>query len=256
MQLVYLRSMSTLPAPVGFFTRKIKNMKLSKILFVVTSHSELGNTGKKTGIWIEEFAAPYYHFLDAGKEIVIASPKGGQAPIDPKSNEPSNQTPATVRYYKDSETMKRIANTVKISSVSEKDFDTVFYPGGHGPMWDLPDDQDSIKLLESFNRAGKVMTLMCHSPVALKNVKGLDGDWLIRGRRITAFTNGEESDAVLDHVVPFLLEDMLRSRGADYIKEESWLPFVTRSGKLITGQNPASSVLAATTVMEVFERMK
>jgi putative intracellular protease/amidase len=123
-------------------------------------------------------------------------------------------------------------------------------------MWDLPDDQDSIKLLERFNRAGKVMTLMCHSPVALKTVKGLDGDWLIRGRRITAFTNGEESDAVLDHVVPFLLEDMLRSRGADYIKEESWLPFVTRSGKLITGQNPASSVLAATTVMELFDRMK
>jgi putative intracellular protease/amidase len=231
-------------------------MEFKKILFVVTSHGEMGNTGRKTGIWIEEFAAPYYTFLDAGKEIVIASPKGGQAPIDPKSNEPENKTEATVRYYNDPETIKRLSNTVKISSVSEKDFDTVFYPGGHGPMWDLPDDQDSIKLIESFNRAGKVMTLMCHSPVALKNVKGLDGDWLIRGRRITAFTNGEESDAVLDHIVPFLLEDMLRGRGADYEKGENWLPFVVRDGKLITGQNPASSVLAATTVIELFKRMK
>jgi putative intracellular protease/amidase len=231
-------------------------MDFKKILFVVTSHGEMGNTGRKTGIWIEEFAAPYYTFLDAGKEIVIASPKGGQAPIDPKSNEPENRTDATVRYYNDPETIKRLSNTVKISSVSEKDFDTVFYPGGHGPMWDLPDNEDSIRLLESFNRAGKVMTLMCHSPVGLKNVKGLDGDWLIRGKRVTAFTNGEESDAVLDKIVPFLLEDMLRSRGANYEKGENWLPFVVRDGKLITGQNPASSVLAAITVIELFKRMK
>jgi putative intracellular protease/amidase len=231
-------------------------MEFKKILFVVTSHDQLGISGKKTGIWIEEFAAPYFYFLDAGKEITIASPKGGQAPIDPKSNEPENQTPATVRYYNDPETIRRLSNTVKLSSVSEKDYDTVFYPGGHGPMWDLPDDEDSIRLLESFNRAGKVMTLMCHSPVALKNVKGLDGDWLIRGRRVTAFTNGEESEAVLDKIVPFLLEDMLRSRGANYQKGENWLPFVTREGRLITGQNPASSVLAAQTVMDLFERMK
>ena len=230
-------------------------MELKKILFVVTSHGEMGNTGRKTGIWIEEFAAPYYAFKDAGKEIVIASPKGGQAPIDPKSNEPENRTEATIRYYNDPETIKRLSNTVKISSVSEKDFDTVFYPGGHGPMWDLPDNEDSINLIESFNRAGKVMTLMCHSPVALKNVKGLDGDWLIRGRRVTAFTNGEESEAMLDKIVPFLLEDMLRGRGANYIKGENWLPFVVRDGKLITGQNPASSVLAAATVMELFKRM-
>ena len=231
-------------------------MKLQKILMVVTSHSELGNSGRKTGIWIEEFAAPYFTFLDAGKDITIASPKGGPAPIDPKSNEPENQTPATVRYYNDPETIKRLANTVKISSVNEKDFDTVFYPGGHGPMWDLPDNQDSINLLESFNRAGKIMTLMCHSPVALKNVKGLDGDWLIRDRMITAFTNGEESDAVLDHIVPFLLEDMLRSRGSKYVKGENWLPFVVRDKRLITGQNPASSVLAAQTVIDLFERIK
>ena len=178
-------------------------MEFSKVLFVVTSHGEMGNTGRKTGIWIEEFAAPYYHFLDNGKEIIIASPKGGQVPIDPKSNAPENRTEATVRYYNDPETIKRLSNTVKISSVSEKDFDTVFYPGGHGPMWDLPDDADSIALLESFNRAGKVMTLMCHSPVALKNVKGIDGDWLIRGKRVTAFTNGEETQAELDKIVPF-----------------------------------------------------
>lgn len=231
-------------------------MELKKILFVLTSHDQMGNTGRKTGIWIEEFAAPYYTFLDAGKEIVIASPKGGQTPIDPKSNEPENRTEATVRYYNDPETIKRLANTVKISSVSEKDFDTVFYPGGHGPMWDLADDEDSIKLLESFNRAGKVMTLMCHSPAALKNVKGLDGDWLVRGRRVSTFTNGEESNAELDKIVPFLLEDMLRMRGADYQKGENWLPFVVRDGKLITGQNPASSVLAATTVIELFKWMK
>lgn len=231
-------------------------MELKKILIVLTSHGEMGNTGRKTGIWIEEFAAPYYTFLDAGKEIVIASPKGGQVPIDPKSNEPENRTEATVRYYNDPATIKLLANTVKISSVSEKDFDTVFYPGGHGPMWDLADNEDSIHLIESFNRAGKVMTLMCHSPAALKNVKGLDGDWLIRGRRVTAFTNGEESGVELDKIVPFLLEDMLRMRGANYQKGENWLPFVVRDGKLITGQNPASSVLAATTVIELFNRMK
>ena len=231
-------------------------MEFSKILFVVTSHDQLGNTGRKTGIWIEEFAAPYFYFLDAGKKITIASPKGGQAPIDPKSNEPENQTPATVRYYKDPETIKRLANTVKIADVSEKDFDTVFYPGGHGPMWDLPDDKDSIKLLESFVKADKVLTLMCHSPVALVNVRGVDGDWLIRGKRVTAFTNGEESDAGLTWVVPKPVEDQLRDRNANYMKGENWLPFVVRDGKLITGQNPASSVLAAQTVLQVFERMK
>jgi putative intracellular protease/amidase len=230
-------------------------MEFNKVLFVVTSHGEMGNTGRKTGIWIEEFAAPYYYFLDSGKEIVIASPKGGQAPIDPKSNEPENRTEATIRYFNDPETMRRLSNTVPISEVNEKDFDTVFYPGGHGPMWDLPDNEDSIHLLESFNRAGKVMTLMCHSPVALKNVKDVNGEYLVRGKRVTAFTNGEETTAQLDKVVPFLVEDMLRSRGANYQQGEDWSPFVTRDGRLITGQNPASSILAAETVMEVFKRM-
>src|SRR3954470_21035162 len=173
-------------------------MEFNKVLFVVTSHGEMGNTGRKTGIWIEEFAAPYYYFLDNGKEITIASPKGGQAPIDPKSNEPENRTEATIRYFNDPETIRRLSNTLKISDVDEKDFDTVFYPGGHGPMWDLPDNKDSINLLESFNRAGKVMTLMCHSPVALKNVKDVNGDYLVRGKRVTAFTNGEETQAGLE----------------------------------------------------------
>lgn len=230
-------------------------MEFNKVLFVVTSHDQMGNTDRKTGIWIEEFAAPYYYFLDNGKEITIASPKGGQVPIDPKSNEPENRTEATVRYYNDPETIRRLSNTKKISEVNERDFDTVFYPGGHGPMWDLPDNEDSIKLLESFNRAGKVMTLMCHAPAALINVKDKNGDLLIRGKRVTAFTNGEEKAVQLDKIVPFLLEDKLRSKGANYQKGEDWAPFVTRDGRLITGQNPASSVLAAETVMEVFKRM-
>jgi putative intracellular protease/amidase len=229
-------------------------MKIDKILFVVTSHAELGDTGKKTGLWIEEFAAPYYKFLDLGKEIVIASPKGGQAPIDPKSDLPENRTEATKRYYNDKETQDKLSNTVLLSTVSESDFDTIFYPGGHGPMWDLPDDQASIKLIESFYNNGKFVTLVCHAPVALKNVKTPDGEWLIKGKRVAAFTNTEEEAVQLTHVVPFLLEDMLKERGANFQKGEDWIPFVTREGRLITGQNPASSLLAADTLLHVAER--
>jgi putative intracellular protease/amidase len=230
-------------------------MKINKILFVVTSHDELGNTGKKTGLWIEEFAAPYYKFHDLGKDIVIASPKGGQAPIDPKSDLPENKTEATKRYYSDKETQDKLSNTVALSTVSESDFDAIFYPGGHGPMWDLPDDQDSIKLIESFYNNGKPVTLVCHAPVALKNVKTPDGEWLIKGKRVAAFTNTEEEAVQLTHVVPFLLEDMLKERGANFQKGEDWLPFVTREGHLITGQNPASSVLAADTLLDYSERL-
>jgi putative intracellular protease/amidase len=230
-------------------------MKIEKILFVVTSHDELGNTGKKTGLWIEEFAAPYYKFHDLGKEIVIASPKGGQAPIDPKSDLPENKTVATKRYYSDKETQDKLSNTVLLSTVSESDFDTIFYPGGHGPMWDLPDDKDSIRLIESFYNNGKPVTLVCHAPVALKNVKTPDGEWLIKGKRVTAFANTEEETAQLTHVVPFLLEDMLKERGANFEKGEDWKPFVTRDGLLITGQNPATSVLAADTLLEYSERL-
>jgi putative intracellular protease/amidase len=228
-------------------------MDFKKVLFVVTSHDQLGNTGKKTGLWIEEFAAPYYTFLDAGKQITIASPKGGQTPIDPKSDEVGFKTAMTRRYYDDPLTVGRLATTIPLSAVSEKDFDTVFYPGGHGPMWDLPDNPDSIRLLEAFAKANKPMTLVCHAPVALKNVKAPDGEWLVKDKRVTAFTNGEEADAKLTKVVPFLLEDMLRSRGANFEKGEDWIPFVVREKRLITGQNPASSVLAAVTLMEVFK---
>jgi putative intracellular protease/amidase len=230
-------------------------MKIEKILFVVTSHDELGNTGKKTGLWIEEFAAPYYKLHDLGKEIVIASPKGGQAPIDPKSDLPENKTEATKRYYSDKETQDRLSNTVLLSSVSEADFDAIFYPGGHGPMWDLPDNKNSISLIESFYNNGKPVTLVCHAPVALKNVKTPDGEWLIKGKRVAAFTNSEEEAVQLTNVVPFLLEDMLKERGANYQKGEDWLPFVTREGLLITGQNPASSVLAVDTLIDYTERL-
>jgi len=230
-------------------------MKIDKILFVVTSHDALGDTGKKTGLWIEEFAAPYYKFHDLGKEIVIASPKGGQAPIDPKSDLPENKTPATKRYYSDKETQEKLSNTVPLSTVSESDFDMIFYPGGHGPMWDLPDDQDSIKLIESFYNHGKPVALVCHAPVALKNVRTPDGEWLIKGKRVTAFANTEEETAQLTHVVPFLLEDMLKERGSIFEKGEDWKPFVTRDGLLITGQNPASSVLAVDTILDYTERL-
>jgi putative intracellular protease/amidase len=230
-------------------------MNINKILFVVTSHDELGNTGKKTGLWIEEFAAPYYKFRDLGKEVVIASPKGGQAPIDPKSDLPENKTEATKRYYSDKETQDKLSNTLLLSSVSEGDFDAVYYPGGHGPMWDLPDNKDSIRLIESFYNNGKPVTLVCHAPVALKNVKTPDGEWLIKGKRVSAFTNTEEEAVELTHVVPFLLEDMLKERGANFQKGEDWRPFVTREGLLITGQNPASSILAADTLLDYAERL-
>ncbi|MDB5155210.1 MAG: putative intracellular protease/amidase [Mucilaginibacter sp.] len=230
-------------------------MKIEKILFVVTSHAELGNTGKKTGLWIEEFAAPYYKFRDLGKQIVVASPKGGQAPIDPKSDLPENRTEATIRYYNDKETQDVLSNTVKLSTVSANDFDTVFYPGGHGPMWDLADDKDSAKLIEDFYNNGKPVTLVCHAPVALKNARLPNGLWLIEGKRVTAFTNTEEETAQLTHVVPFSLEDMLKERGANFQVGEDWKPFVTRDGLLITGQNPATSVLAADTLLDYAERL-
>jgi putative intracellular protease/amidase len=230
-------------------------MKINKILFVVTSHAELGDTGKKTGLWIEEFAAPYYKFRDLGKQLVVASPKGGQAPIDPKSDLPENKTEATIRYYNDKETQDVLSNTVKLSTVSADDFDTIFYPGGHGPMWDLADDKDSVKLIESFYNNGKVVTLVCHAPVALKNARRPNGLWLIEGKRVAAFTNTEEETAQLTHVVPFSLEDMLKQRGANFQKGEDWKPFVVREDLLITGQNPASSVLAADTLLDYTSRL-
>jgi putative intracellular protease/amidase len=216
-----------------------------KILMVLTSHDELGNTGKKTGFWIEEFAAPYYAFIDAGVEVILATPQGGPAPIDPTSTLADFQTAATDRYDSDAVAQAKIATTVKLSSLNEADFDGVFYPGGHGPLWDLTDNTDSITLIESFLKAGKAVATVCHASAALLNVKQPSGEFAIKGKAITGFTNSEEEAVQLTEVVPFLLEDELIKRGGDYQKAQDWDVFVVQDGLLITGQNPASSALAA-----------
>ena len=216
-----------------------------KILMVLTSHDELGNTGKKTGFWVEEFAAPYYAFIDAGVEVTLATPKGGQAPIDPTSTLEDFQTSATERYDGDDVAQAKIANTVQLSSLSEGDFDGVFYPGGHGPLWDLTDNKDSITLIESFLKAGKAVATVCHASAALLNVKQASGDFAIKGKAVTGFTNSEEEAVQLTAVVPFLLEDELIKRGGEYQKAQDWHAFVVQDGLIITGQNPASSALAA-----------
>jgi putative intracellular protease/amidase len=221
------------------------NPKPEKILFVVTSHDQLGSTGKKTGLWIEEFAAPYYFLTSQGATITIASPKGGQAPIDPKSDEPSFQTEATKKYFADTATQNKLAHTVLLSKVNQKDYDAVYYPGGHGPMWDLSEDKNSARLIESFIKNNKPVALVCHAPAALKNVKAADGQPYIKGKKVSAFTDTEEAAVQLDKVVPFLLEDMLKSKGADYQQGEDWHPFAVRDGLLFTGQNPQSSLLVA-----------
>ncbi|HVI91764.1 MAG TPA: type 1 glutamine amidotransferase domain-containing protein [Dongiaceae bacterium] len=212
-----------------------------KILMVLTSHDQLGNTGRKTGFWLEELAAPYYVFKDAGHEIVLASPKGGQPPLDPKSNEPDFQTDLTHRFEADAAAKSQLAATLKLESVSAKDFDTVFYPGGHGPMWDLAEDQNSIKLLEAFVAAGKPVALVCHAPGALRHVKTAAGKPLVQGKKVTGFTNTEEEAVGLTKVVPFLVEDELKAKGGIYSKAGDWQPYVLTDGLLITGQNPASS---------------
>ena len=216
-----------------------------KILMVLTSHDELGNTGKKTGFWVEEFAAPYYAFIDAGVEVTLATPKGGQAPIEPTSTLEDFQTSATERYDGDDVAQAKIANTVQLSSLSESDFDGVFYPGGHGPLWDLTDNKDSITLIESFLKAGKAVATVCHASAALLNVKQASGDFAIKGKAVTGFTNSEEEAVQLTAVVPFLLEDELIKRGGEYQKAQDWHAFVVQDGLIITGQNPASSALAA-----------
>jgi putative intracellular protease/amidase len=215
------------------------------ILMVLTSHDQLGNTGKKTGFWLEEFAAPYYVFKDAGATITLASPKGGQPPLDPKSDEPDSQTDATRRFKGDPDAQKALANTVKLSSVSAADFDTVFYPGGHGPLWDLAEDKDSIKLIESMHKAGKLVTAVCHAPGIFRHTKAADGSPLVKGKKVTGFTNTEEAAVQLTDVVPFLVEDMLAKIGGIYSKGADWAPYVLADGNLITGQNPASSGPAA-----------
>ncbi|WED78455.1 type 1 glutamine amidotransferase domain-containing protein [Aeromonas allosaccharophila] len=216
-----------------------------KVLMVLTSHSELGNTGKKTGFWLEEFAAPYYIFKDAGAEVVLTSPAGGQPPLDPKSDLAEFQTEQTHRFNADAVAQYALANTVMLDSVRQEDFDTVFYPGGHGPLWDLSESQTSISLIESFERAGKPIGFVCHAPGVLRHVKAASGNPLIKGRQVTGFTNGEEADVELTDIVPFLIEDEFIALGAHYQKGPNWAPFIVEDGKLITGQNPASSEAVA-----------
>ena len=216
-----------------------------KVLMVLTSHDQLGDTGLKTGFWLEEFAAPYYVFKDAGAEVVLASPAGGQPPLDPKSELPDFQTDMTHRFNADPEAQRALASTVKLDSVSSKDFDAVFYPGGHGPLWDLAESRTSIELIQSFERSGKPVSFVCHAPGALRHVKASDGAPLIKGRRVTGFTNGEEAAVELTDVVPFLIEDEFKRLGGFYEKGPDWAPFVIEDGKLITGQNPASSEAVA-----------
>jgi len=221
-----------------------------KILMVLTSHDQLGNTGRKTGFWLEEFAAPYFVFKDAGVELTLASPKGGQPPLDPKSDLPENQTPATARFKKDKTAQQALANTVTLSSVNSEDFDTVFYPGGHGPMWDLAEDPVSIALLESFYNSGKPIALVCHSPGVLRHVK-YKGEPLVKGKHVTGFTDGEEEEVQLTKVVPFLVEDELLRLGAIFEKKANWQPFAITDGRLVTGQNPASSTSAAQALLKL-----
>ena len=219
-----------------------KDMK--KVLFVVTSHSELGNTGEKTGFWTEEFAAPYYELADKGVQIDIATPLGGQPPIDPKSEDPSAATEDTKRFDKDTVLLEKLKNTKKLEDVNEADYDAVFYPGGHGPLWDLATDKNSIALIAAFYSNDKPVAFVCHSPGALKNVK-VNGEFLVKGKKLTGFSNAEEAAVGLTDVVPFLLEDALQANGATYSSIEDWHPYAIEDGLLITGQNPASSKLVA-----------
>jgi putative intracellular protease/amidase/predicted enzyme related to lactoylglutathione lyase len=221
-----------------------------RILMVLTSHNQLGNTGRPTGFWLEEFAAPYFVFRDAGIELTLASPKGGQPPLDPKSDLPENQTPAMARFKKDAAAQKALANTVKLADVKAADFDTVFYPGGHGPMWDLAESPTSIALLEAFYNSGKPIALVCHSPGVLRHVT-YQGAPLVKGKHVAGFTNGEEEEMQLTKVVPFLVEDELLRLGAIYEKVANWQPFSVTDGRLITGQNPASSTSAAQALLKL-----
>jgi putative intracellular protease/amidase len=224
---------------------------IMKVLMVLTSHDKLGNTGKKTGFWLEEFAAPYYVFKDAGADIVLASPAGGQPPLDPKSDLPDFQTETTHRFAADPAAQQTLASTVKLSEVKAEDFDTVFYPGGHGPLWDLAESDISIALIENFERAGKPIGFVCHAPGVLRHVKAANGEPLVKGRRVTGFTNSEEAAVELTDVVPFLIEDEFQALGARYEKAGDWQPFIVVDGRLVTGQNPASSESAANALLKL-----
>ncbi len=221
------------------------NSKPKTVLMVITSHSELGDSGEKTGFWVEEFAAPYYAFIDAGMVVTLASPAGGQPPVDPKSELEDFQTASTKRYDKDNTAQSLIANTAKLETVKAEDYDAVFYPGGHGPLWDLTDNADSIALIESFLAANKPVAAVCHATAAFLNIKDAVGEYVVKGKAVTGFTNSEEDAVQLTDVVPFLLENELIKRGADYQKVADWNAFAVQDGLVISGQNPASSELAA-----------
>ena len=224
-----------------------------KILLVLTSHGQLGDTGKPTGFWLEELAAPYYVFKDAGVELVLASPKGGQPPLDPKSDEPDAQTEATRRFRADRDAMQALAGTKPLSSVNAGEFDAVFYPGGHGPLWDLAESQDSRALIESMLAAGKPVAAVCHAPGVLRHVQAPDGTPLVKGKRVTGFANSEEEAVGLTKVVPFLVEDMLKTKGGQYSKGVDWQSHVVTDGLLVTGQNPASSENAAEQLLKLLD---
>jgi len=220
-----------------------------KILMVITSHDRLGDTGKKTGFWLEEFAAPYYVFRDAGAEITLASPKGGQPPIDPSSDVDSAQTDDTRRFKADTAAQQQLAATLKLSDVTEVGFDAIFYPGGHGPLWDLAEDPNSKRLIEAFAAADRPIGAVCHAPAVFRHTQRADGKPLVSGCHVTGFTNTEEAAVGLTKIVPFLVEDMLKANGGIYEKGADWSSFVLRDGKLVTGQNPASSAEAAKQVL-------
>jgi putative intracellular protease/amidase len=225
-----------------------------KVLFVLTSHDELGNTGKKTGFWVEEFAAPYYTLVDAGVDVTLASPKGGQPPIDPKSAEPDAQTEATKRFDKDPATQNKLAHTGRLADMRADDYDAIFYPGGHGPLWDLSVDPDSVALIEAFYNQHKPVAAVCHGPAVLAPARNPDGEPLVKGKNVTGFTNTEEEAVQLTHIVPFLVEDRLKELGGLFSKAADWQPYVVRDGLLITGQNPASSEPAAEELLRILQK--
>ncbi len=222
-----------------------------KILMVLTSHDQLGDTGEKTGFWLEEFVAPYYRFIDAGAEVTLASPKGGQPPLDPKSDSPDAQTADTDRFKSDEQAQQALATTAALSSVNPEDYDALFYPGGHGPLWDLAEDSDSIRLLEHFYKHDKPMGLVCHAPGVLRHVKQPDGRPLVAGRHVTGFSNTEEEAVQLTKVVPFLVEDELRQQGGQYSKAQDFDEHVVTDRKLVTGQNPPSSAASANALLKL-----
>ena len=227
---------------------------MAKILVVLTSHDQLGDTGLPTGFWLEELAAPYYVFKDAGADLTLASPLGGQPPLDPKSDDADAQTDATHRFKADSAANSKLASTAKLDSLAASDFDAVFYPGGHGPLWDLVDNPASIKLIEDFWASNKPVSAVCHAPIALVNAKDSSGEFIVKGRDVTGFTNSEEAAVGLTDVVPLLVENTMITRGAKYSKADDWQSYTRQDGNLITGQNPGSSEAVAHLVLAALER--